>query len=124
MDKPRILLVDDEPSILKVVGKRLELAGFTVMTASDGQQALQVAQTQNPDLVILDLMLPKQNGYEVCAALKADARWRHIPVMLFSAKAQQKDEQTGMASGADAYMTKPFKAEELLERIQSLLKAN
>ncbi len=120
-DKPRILLVDDEPSITKVVGKRLELAGFEVVIASDGQEGLQKAQTLSPNLIILDLMLPKLNGFEVCTMLKGDARFQGVPIILFSAKAQEKDEKMGKECGADAYVTKPFKAETLLEQIRTLL---
>ncbi len=120
-DKPKILLVDDEPSIIKVVGKRLEIAGFLVLSATDGQDALAKAQTTGPDLIILDLMLPKLNGYEVCTMLKGDTRYAQIPVILFSAKAQEKDEKMGKECGANAYVTKPFKAETLLEQIRVLL---
>ncbi len=120
-DKPRILLVDDEPSITKVVGKRLEIAGFDVIIASDGQEGLEKAQTLSPNLIILDLMLPKLNGFEVCSMLKGDARFQGVPIILFSAKAQEKDEKMGKECGADAYVTKPFKAETLLEQIRTLL---
>ena len=120
-EKARILLVDDEPSIIKMVGKRLEVEGFTVLLAMDGQEALAKVQAESPDLVILDLMLPKLNGYEVCTRLKHDPARRKIPVVLFTAKAQDKDEQLGMSCGADAYIRKPFHAQELLERIRTLL---
>jgi len=121
MAAPRILLVDDEPSIIKVVGKRLEVEGYQVLIAVEGQEALAKAQTEHPDLIILDLMLPKLNGYEVCTMLKQDTRYQHIPIMLFTAKAQDQDERLGMECGADAYVRKPFKAQELLERIRRLL---
>ena len=120
-DKPRILLVDDEPSIVKMVGKRLEVEGFDVLVAVDGQDALTKAQTGHPDLIILDLMLPKLNGYEVCTMLKQDTRHQKIPIVLFTAKAQEKDEKLGMECGANAYVRKPFRAQELLETIRGLL---
>jgi len=120
-EQARILLVDDEPSIIKMVGRRLEVEGFTVLLAMDGQEALAKAQAESPDLIILDLMLPKLNGYEVCTMLKQDARYQGIPILLFSAKTQDKDEQLGLACGANAYMRKPFQAQELLGRIRSLL---
>ena len=123
-DKPRILLVDDEPSIVKMVGKRLEVEGFDVLVAVDGQDALTKAQTGHPDLIILDLMLPKLNGYEVCTMLKQDTRYQKIPIVLFTAKAQEKDEKLGMECGANAYVRKPFRAQELLETIRSLLPAS
>ena len=120
-EKPRILLVDDEPSIVKMVGKRLEVEGFEVIVAMDGQEGLQKAQTEQPHLIILDLMLPKLNGYEVCGILKRDSRYEKIPVLMLSARAQEKDEKEGMAVGANAFMRKPFKSQELVEKIKSLL---
>ena len=122
-EKPRILLVDDEPSIVKMVGKRLEIEGFDVLVAVDGQEALTKAQAEHPDLIILDLMLPKLNGYEICTMLKQDTRYQRIPIVLFTAKAQEKDEKLGMECGADAYVKKPFRAQELLEKIRALLPA-
>ena len=119
--KPRILLVDDEPSIVKMVGKRLEIEGFDVLVAVDGQEGLAKAQQDGPDLIILDLMLPKLNGYEVCTMLKQDTRYQQIPIVLFTAKAQDKDEKLGMECGANAYVRKPFRAQELLEKIRALL---
>ena len=123
-EKHRILLVDDEPSIVKMVGKRLEVEGFEVLIAMDGQDGLSKAQTERPDLIVLDLMLPKLNGYEVCTMLKQDARYQKIPVVLFTAKAQEKDEKLGMECGANAYVRKPFRAQELLEKIRSMLAAS
>ncbi|MBI3011064.1 MAG: response regulator [Candidatus Omnitrophica bacterium] len=122
-EKPRILLVDDEPSIVKMVGKRLEVEGFEVLVAMDGQEGLTKAQTDQPDLIILDLMLPKLNGYEICTMLKQDTRYQNIPIMMFTAKAQDKDEKLGMECGANAYIRKPFRAQELLEKIRGLLAA-
>lgn len=119
--KARVLIVDDEPSIIKMVSKRLEVEGFEVLIAMDGQEGLTKAQTESPDLIILDLMLPKLNGYEVCTMLKQDTLFQKIPVMLFTAKAQAKDEQLGMECGANAYMRKPFQAKELTDKIRSLL---
>ena len=120
-EKIRILLVDDEPSIVKMVGKRLEVEGFDVLVAMDGQEGLTKAQAEQPQLIILDLMLPKLNGYEVCTMLKQDTRYQKIPIVLFTAKAQDKDEKLGMECGANAYVRKPFRAQELLEKIRSLL---
>jgi DNA-binding response OmpR family regulator len=120
-ERLRILLVDDEPSIVKMVGKRLEVEGFEVLIATDGQDGLAKARGQSPDLIVLDLMLPKLNGYEICTMLKQDARYRKIPVVMFTAKAQEKDEKLGMECGADAYVRKPFRAQELLEKIRRLL---
>ena len=120
-EKRRILLVDDEPSIVKMVGKRLEVEGFEVLVAMDGQEALAKARAESPNLIVLDLMLPKVNGYEVCTMLKQDTRFQNIPIVLFTAKAQEKDEQLGMECGANAYVRKPFRAQELLEKIRALI---
>lgn len=122
-EKPRVLLVDDEPSIVKMVGKRLEVEGFQVAVAFDGQDGLAKARAESPDLIILDLMLPRLNGYEVCSMLKQDARYRKIPIVLFTAKTQEKDEKLGMECGADAFIRKPFKAPELMGKIRDLLSA-
>ncbi len=120
-EKLRILLVDDEPSIVKMVGKRLEVEGFDVRIAMDGQEALQKTQTEHPDLIILDLMLPKLDGYEVCMRLKQDPQYRQIPIMMFTAKAQERDRQIGLGCGADAYLCKPFKSKDMLSQIWALM---
>ena len=119
-DKIKILLVDDEPSIVKMVGKRLEVEGYEVLVAMDGQEAIDKARSLAPGLIILDLMLPKLNGYEVCTMLKQDPQYQRIPIIMFSAKAQDKDEKTGLECGANAYVRKPFRAQELLEQIRTL----
>lgn len=121
--KTKILLVDDEPSIVKMVGKRLEVEGFEVLVAVDGQDGLNKARAETPDLIVLDLMLPQLNGYEVCTMLKQDTRYRHIPIVLFTAKAQEKDEKLGFECGANAYVRKPFRAQELMDKIRTLLPA-
>ena len=116
----RVLLVDDEPDVVKVVGKRLEAAGFHVDIAMDGQAALAKVRESPPDLMILDLMLPKVDGYEVCTLVKQNAQTRHIPVIMFTAKREEQDYWKGMACGADAYLTKPFQS-EVLERLVNRL---
>lgn len=119
--KRRILLVDDEPSIIKVVGKRLELAGFEVVVAVDGQEALAKARLSHPDAIILDLMLPKLSGLEVCAALKEDQRYCRIPVIIFTGKGQEIDETLCRECRADAYINKSRRASELIEQLEALL---
>ena len=119
--KPKILLVDDEPSLVKVVGKRLELEGFDVRVAMDGEEALQMVIADRPELIILDVMLPKMNGHEVCRKLKWDTRYQKIPIIMFTAKVQERDERMGFEAGADGYIRKPFRAPELVEKIRSLL---
>jgi CheY-like chemotaxis protein len=118
-----VLVVDDEPAILKVVGRRLELEGFRVLTAADGQEALAKVQAGGVDLVVLDLMMPVLDGYEVCARLKQDPDLRRIPVVILTAKTHERDERQAMACGADAYMRKPFHAEALLAKVRALLDA-
>lgn len=119
----RILLVDDEMAILKTVGKRLQVAGFRVSVSTDGQDALLKVREDPPDLVILDVMLPSLNGFDVCTKLKQDERTKHIPIILFTAKDQEEDYWKGMACGADAYLTKPFKAGDLQQLVNRLVDA-
>lgn len=117
----RILLVEDEPGMAKVISKRLELAGFHVTLSTDGQDALVKARDGTPDLIILDLMLPKLNGYEICTLLKQDRRYQHIPIIMLTAKAQESDKKLGLECGADAYLTKPYRADMLLDQVWALL---
>lgn len=117
----RILVVDDEARVLTVIQKRLESVGYEVLTAMDGNEALNKARSETPDLIILDLILPKLNGYQVCSILKRDSYYKKIPIIMLTARTQERDIEEGMRVGADAYMTKPFKNEVLLEQIQQLL---
>jgi two-component system alkaline phosphatase synthesis response regulator PhoP len=119
--KPRILVVDDEPHIVTMLKSRLTANGYEVITAVDGQEALEKARNEIPELVILDLMLPRLDGFKVCRMLKFDEKYRHIPVIMFSARAQKSDQEMGMETGADAYVVKPFRPEELLGKIRELL---
>ncbi len=118
----KILLVDDEKDLVKTVTFRLKNGGYEVIAAYDGQEALQKARKENPDLIILDLMLPKMDGHKVCALLKGDARYNKIPIIMFTAKAQEEDMKLAKEVGADAYITKPFEPQVLLAKIQELLK--
>ena len=117
----KLLLVDDEKQLVEMVKMRLEANGYEVVTASDGQEGLEKAKTENPDLIMLDVMMPKMDGYKVCGLLKNDARYKNIPIILFSARAQQDDTQVGKEVGADAYVTKPFEPAVLLSKIKELL---
>ena len=118
----KILVVDDETDLVSVVKMRLEANNYLVLTAFDGQEALEKARKEKPDLIILDLMLPKMDGYKVCGLLKADTRYNKIPIIMFTARAEESDEKLGFEVGADAYITKPFEAETLLGKIKELLK--
>ncbi len=115
--KPVILVVDDEELLLKSVKHRLEREGFQVLTAATGEDGLKAAQEQRPDLVLLDIMLPKLKGREVCARLKANPATADIPVIFLTALGLADHVQGGMAAGAEDYIIKPFQAEELTERI-------
>ncbi len=117
----KILVVDDETNILMVLEVRLKKMGYEVITALDGQEGLAKARLENPDLILLDIMLPKLDGFRVCRMLKYDKKFQHIPIILLSARSQDSDIQTGQDQGANAYMTKPFQTEALLAKIQELL---
>lgn len=123
MDKKRILVVDDEKDLVETVTLRLNSVGYEVISAYDGPQALQKARKEKPDLIILDLMLPRMDGYKVCGLLKADKRYNKIPIIMFTARAQEEYKKLGEEAGADAYITKPFEPQALLGKIQELLKA-
>lgn len=120
-DRPLILLVDDEEDVRFIVRARLEAAGFRVETADTGTEGLARARRLRPDLVLLDLMLPGMDGFSVCAMLKRDRRFKDIPVIIVSARSRQKDFETGIALGADAYIAKPFSGPELVRQIRELL---
>lgn len=120
MSKKKILIVDDEPVLCLTVKDRLEFEGYEVIIAVDGKEGLDKARTEKPDLVLLDLMLPKIDGYKVCRMLKFDEKYKHIPIIIFTARAQESDEKMGMEVGADAYITKPFKPEVLISKIKEL----
>ncbi|OGX52298.1 MAG: hypothetical protein A3G37_03440 [Omnitrophica WOR_2 bacterium RIFCSPLOWO2_12_FULL_46_30] len=99
---------------------RLEANGYEISLAHDGQQALEAARKEKPDLIILDLMLPKMDGYKVCGLLKKDARYAGIPIIIFSAKAQEDNIKLCQEMGADAYIVKPFEPQVLLDKIREL----
>lgn len=119
--KKKILVVEDEAELTGAIQIRLEQAGYEVLIAYDGQEALEKARTENPDLIVLDLMLPKIDGYKVCRMLKFDEKYKKIPVVMLTARAQEKDENLGYEVGADAFITKPFKYQVLLAKIAELL---
>ena len=119
----KILVVDDEPFIVQMVTSRLKAAGYETISASDGEEGLAKAHSENPDLIILDIMMPKMDGFAVCATLKQDERYQKIPVILFTAKAGEEARQIGLEDcGADDYLPKPFEAQTLLAKISEFLK--
>ena len=117
----RILVVDDEFQLVEMVKMRLEANGYDVITASDGLEGLEKARKEKPNLILLDLMLPKMDGYKVCRTLKFDERYKHIPIIMFTARAQESDEKIGKEVGSDAYIVKPFEPQKLLGKIKELL---
>ena len=121
MAKKRILVVDDEIEFVKAIQIRLEQADYEVLTAYDGQEGLEKAKKEKPDLIVLDLMLPMMDGYKVCGLLKADARYKKIFIITLTAKAQEEDARLAKEVGADAYITKPFEYQTLLGKIKELL---
>ena len=120
MSQKKILIVEDEPEFREGVKIRLEANGYEVMEAGDGAKGLEMARGSGPDLIILDLMLPKLDGYKVARLLKFDEKYRKIPIIMLTARSQQTDKDTGLSVGVDAYLTKPFKSQELLETIVKL----
>ncbi|HET9232991.1 MAG TPA: response regulator [Candidatus Eisenbacteria bacterium] len=121
MSRGRILVVDDEIYIVHILDFSLGMEGYEVVTALDGEEGLQKAIEFKPDLIVLDIMMPKMDGYETCKALKADERTKSIPVILLSAKGRNVDMQTGYDVGADEYITKPFSPRKLVDRINTML---
>jgi len=122
MSVKKILVVDDEEDLVKTMSFRLKSAGYDVIVACDGHEALEKARKEKPDLIILDLMLPKLDGYNVCRMLKFDENYKNIPVIMLTARVQEDDKKLGTKVGADAYITKPFHYEEVLAKIKELLK--
>ena len=121
MIKPKILIVDDEPDALELIGFNLKRAGFDIIAAADGPQALRKARAQTPALVVLDVMLPDLDGLEVCKAMREDPATAQIPIIMLTAKAAEIDRVLGLELGADDYLTKPFSPRELVLRIRNLL---
>lgn len=115
----KILVVDDEPSIVKSIQYSLEKEGYQVVTANDGQQAVDVARREKPNLIVLDVMLPSLDGYEVCRQIRQEMV---VPVIMLTAKGEEIDKVVGLEIGADEYVTKPFSLRELLARIKALLR--
>jgi two-component system phosphate regulon response regulator PhoB len=122
--KPKILVVDDEPDAVELIQFNLKSAGFDVVTASDGEEALKKARTLMPNLIVLDLMLPEVDGLEVCKILRRDSQTSGIPIVMLTAKAAEVDRVLGLELGADDYVTKPFSPRELVLRVKRLLRTD
>jgi DNA-binding response OmpR family regulator len=121
MDPKKILIVDDEVDLVETVRFPLEMEGYHVLVSYNGEDALSQARKENPDLILLDLMLPKLDGYKVCRLLKFDERYKHIPILMLTAKTQEKDRILGMETGADEYITKPFDMDYLMKKVKEYL---
>jgi DNA-binding response OmpR family regulator len=120
-DRPVVLVADDDDDIRDLVAFRLDRAGYEVLRAGDGQEALDLAKEHRPDLAVLDVMMPKLTGYDVTRELRADAATSRIPVILLTARVQEADVARGFEAGADDYVKKPFSPQELKARVQAVL---
>ncbi len=118
----KILITEDSPTILEITKQFLESKGYEVIQAIDGQEALDKARKENPDLIILDLMLPKMDGFEVCRLIKQNSKIKNIPIIMLTAKGEEVDRIVGLELGADDYVVKPFSPRELVLRIKAILK--
>lgn len=121
MPKTRILIAEDEPNLREVLYLQLSNAGFEVLEAKDGRDAVELAQRQMPDLVLLDVMMPNLTGFEACQALRSSFATRQIPIIFLTAKAELTDKMVGLEGGANDYITKPWSQRELLARIRNVL---
>lgn len=119
--KKKILIVDDEKELVALVSLHMNMAGYKVLSASDGKRALELAQEEKPDLIILDLMLPKIDGWEVCKRLREIQETKDIPVIMLTCRAETEDKLKGFEAGADDYITKPFSPRELVARVKRVL---
>jgi two-component system alkaline phosphatase synthesis response regulator PhoP len=117
----KILVVDDEPNIVAAVEFLLQRSGHEVHVARDGDEALELVEACNPDLVLLDVMMPVRSGYEVCKRIRERADWRHIKIIMLSARGRDAEVSRGLAAGADVYVIKPFSTRELMAKIKELL---
>ena len=117
----KILVVDDEPNIVLSLEFLMKQAGFQVRTAADGEAALAAIAAEQPDLVLLDVMMPRKNGYEVCQAIRANPDWQSVRIVMLTAKGREVEREKGLAFGADDYITKPFSTQEVVERVRELL---
>ena len=118
---PTILVVDDEPSIVVSLQFLLGQAGYDVSTATSGEEAIETIMKEHPDLILLDVMLPGIDGFEVCEIVRLDPKWRDIKVIFLSAKGKEEDIAKGLVLGADAYITKPYANKEVLENVRRLM---
>jgi CheY-like chemotaxis protein len=120
----RILIAEDERDIRDLIAFTLRFAGYEVLTANNGEEAVQMTEKEMPDLVLTDVRMPKMTGYEACKQIKANPKTQHIPVVFLSAKGQEAEVQSGMAAGADEYLLKPFAPDQLTRKVAEILGKN
>ena len=118
---PKILIAEDEPDIRELVAFTLRFAGYEVVTAANGEEAVQLAVRELPDMALMDVRMPRMTGYDACRAMKADVILKDIPVVFLSAKGQDAEIQTGLDVGAEEYLLKPFAPDQLVERVKAIL---
>lgn len=121
-EKKRLMLVDDDPNLILLVKDYLEFRGYTMITAENGRQALEILENETPDMIICDVMMPEMDGYSLIKHIRENERTSWIPVLFLSAKGQSQDKVKGLSTGADVYMVKPFEPEELVAQVESSLK--
>ena len=119
--KKKILVVEDEPNIIKLISFILKSSGYEVVEAEIGAEGIKKAKSEKPDMIILDVMMPKMDGFEVAKKLKADSATRNIPILMLSSKAQFEDKMKGIDSGDTDYITKPFDKEDLVQKVKECL---
>jgi len=119
-----VLVVEDEPNILDSLSFLMKQAGFEVLIARDGDAALRMMDARPPDLIVLDVMLPRRDGYDVCRAIRANQKWESVRILMLTAKGRELDRRKGLELGADDYMTKPFSTREIVERAKTLVDWN
>jgi len=117
----KILIIDDEVQLIQMVQIRLEANGYDIVAAYAGEEGIEKVKSENPDLIILDIMMPKMDGFEVCKILKNDPQYSKIPIIFLSAKTQEEAMEIGKEKGADAFLKKPFETPDLLAKIEELL---
>ena len=122
-DKRKVLIADDEPNIVTALEFLLKRAGYDVRTATNGEEALALVESYLPDLVLIDIMMPGKSGYEVCQRMRERPEWRHIKIVMVTAKGREAEVSKGMSLGADLYVTKPFSTQELIAAVDRLLAA-
>jgi DNA-binding response OmpR family regulator len=118
---PRILIVDDEPNIVLALELLMKREGYEIRTVGDGERAVEAAEAFRPDLILLDVMMPRMDGFEVCQRIRADASLKDISIVMLTAKGREVEREKGLALGADLYITKPFSTREVVQKVKELL---